>query len=161
MTASRWLPLAATWTLLLASPTLAAPSAAVQRQAAYDQASADARRLEAAGRLREAWFSWRIAEAVAETPQAARAPREALERRIASETAARLASADALRRKGPTAAARAAYIAVLQLDPGQPRARQALREMDDAVIERAIVKSGGGGPAPIVAPPRPKAAAKG
>ncbi len=47
---------------------------------------------------------------------------------------------------------------MLKLDPHQPAARQALREMDDELTLKAIVKSGGGGPAAIVSPgpARPK-----
>lgn len=125
---------------------------ALERQRVYQLTSDTARQLEAQGRLREAVWQWRIARTVATYPTDASAAITALEARIASEAAARVAEGDRLRKAHTLAAAQAAYEAALRLDPQNQPARRALRDLDAQSALRAIAKGGAGGPAaPAVA----------
>lgn len=122
-----------------------------QRKEVFEQASDAARRLEAEGRLGEALWQWRVAEAVAPSASAAQRPIAALTARIEAEAAQAVREGDRLSaRRADRAAARASYEAALRLDPSNTAARRALRRMDREAMLPLVERSPGGPTAPAV-----------
>ncbi|MBE7219390.1 MAG: hypothetical protein INR64_13025, partial [Caulobacteraceae bacterium] len=91
------------------------------------EAVAAARQAGGAGRLREALWRWRIAEAVAPD---AMASREAAAAQARLDAAVQSAEAEGARAasSGRTGEAQAAYMRALELDPGRPQARAFMRD---------------------------------
>ncbi len=132
-----------------ATPTATAgpPGAGgADRAGVYAEATAAARRAAAAGRLREALWRWRLAEAV--TPDRVATAQEA------DAAQARLtAAADAAEQEGARAAkdgraaeARAAYTRTLELDPQRPDARAYMRTVLAAQVISDVDRLAGSEP---------------
>jgi hypothetical protein len=103
--------------------------------------------LESEGRLREALWWVRVAQATAPDVAADAAEAAKLEGKLRQAVAEALARAQELSAQGAGPRAAQAYLVVLELDPTNPVAREALRSADRAVKLRAIERGGGGGPA--------------
>jgi hypothetical protein len=103
--------------------------------------------LESEGRLREALWWVRVAEATSPNRAADAAEAASLEGKLRQAVAEALSRAQQLGAQGAGPRAAQAYLVVLELDPTNPVAREALRSADRALKLRAIERGGGGGPA--------------
>ena len=113
-------------------------AAGAERGRAAAQAADSAQRATAAGRLREALWWWRTAEAVAPDPTAARSAIATLETRLASEAGAMAARGAEQERAHDERGAYSSYMAALQLQPRQPAALQALQAMETADVLHGV-----------------------
>ncbi len=122
------------------------PAGGGDRARVYAEAVAMAQRAAGAGRLREALWRWRIAEAVA--PANAAATREAglAQSRLAAAAEAAEAEGARAAKAGHSAEAQAAYMRALELDPGQPQAREFMRTLLAAQVMNDVNRLAGSTP---------------
>ena len=126
-----------------ASPgPLIASSAAGPPQAERDRVAAEqtdaAHRAAASGRGQEALWRWRVVEAVSRDAAPAQAEIAALQARLSLEASAAAARGAAQRRAHDEAGSTASDIAALQLDPRQPGALEALRQVEATAVLRGV-----------------------
>ncbi len=126
-------------------PTAPPPEPAELR--AHRTALDHAHALEAEGRLREALWWVRVAQATSPDPGADAPEASRLDAKLRQAVAEALSRAEQLRVQGGGPRAMQAYVMVLALDPTNPRAREVLRAADRAAKLHAIERGGGGGPA--------------
>lgn len=144
-----------------AAPRRSAPRAAPdERTQAYAQAVAAAQAADQAGKLREAVWLWRVAEAVAPDRTAGARDAAAAETRLAAAAAAAEAEGDAERKAKRPAAARAAYERALDLDPKRVAARDYLRADETGLVLKDVALRAGSTPRAGRKAPAGKAAAK-
>ena len=117
-----------------------------ERRAVYADAVAQARRLEADGRLGDALLRWRAAEAVEPTDPTAGRQAARVQALVSTRVAALKAQGAAAKSRGEAVAARTAYEDVLDLAPGDADATAALKSIETAATLQSIAKGGAGGP---------------
>jgi hypothetical protein len=126
-----------------------------ERQTLYVQTCALARRAAAEGRLHEALWRWRIAEALALDPALAVAEEQRVTAEILQKARAFDAEAQDSLRRHDLLAARAAFRSAIALDPNDQAARSYLRDDEIvAILEQVEMQ---GGDAPRRSRPRPSA----